>query len=124
MAKAEVVRLSPEEELEQKTIIYEKMSPRRRKWIDKIGFDKWDPFAAPKDPIDIRKEVTNRTPQELATLFLRSRPDHEGYGEQFASGAMELAMGLLRRDSRFAGMYEYANWYRQLLEKEGKKYDD
>ncbi len=124
MAKAQVVRLSPEEELEQKKFIYEKMNPRRRKWIDKIGFDKWDPFAAPKDPIDIRKEATNHTPQELATMFLRSRPDDQGYGEQFASGAMELAMGLLRRDSRFQGMFEYALWYNQLLQQEGKHYDD
>ncbi|MCA1946132.1 MAG: hypothetical protein LDL30_12785 [Desulfovibrio sp.] len=124
MAKAEVVRLSPEEELAQKRAIYDKMSPRRRKWIDKIGFDKWDPFQTPKDPIDIRKDITNRTPQELATMFLRSRQDHEGYGEQYASGALEMAVGLLRRDPRYLGMFYYSQWYQTLLDKEGKTYDD
>lgn len=119
-----VVAMSPEENEAQKLAIYEKMSPRRRKWIDKIGFDKWEPFAPPKDPLDIRKDATQRTPQELATLFLRDRPDAKGYGETYASGAMEMAVGLLRRDARYIGMYEYSHWYQRLLEKEGKTYED
>ncbi|TVM17164.1 hypothetical protein DPQ33_10255 [Oceanidesulfovibrio indonesiensis] len=110
--------LTPEQE-EQKRAIYEKMNPRRRKFVDRIGYDKWDPFAMPKDPIEIRKDPTNRTVQQLVTDFLRSREAHQGYSEAYASGAMELAVGVLRREDRYEGMLEFGAWYKNLMEKEG-----
>lgn len=110
--------LTPEQE-EQKRFIYEKMNPRRRKFVDRIGYDKWDPFALPKDPIEIRKDPTNRTVQQLVTDFLRSREAHQGYSEAYASGALELAMGVMRREDRYEGMLEFGAWYKKLMEKEG-----
>ena len=50
-------KLSPEEEAQRKQAIFDRMSPRRQKHILKLGFDKWDPFQEPKDPIDIRQQL-------------------------------------------------------------------
>lgn len=108
-----------QEHEEQKRAIYEKMNPRRRKFVDRIGYDKWDPFAMPKDPIEIRKDPTNRTIQQLVSDFLRSREAHQGYTQAFASGAMELAMGVMRQEDRYQGMMEFSAWYKKLMEKEG-----
>lgn len=33
-----------EEQEKLKREIYERMNPRRRKFIDRIGYDEWDPF--------------------------------------------------------------------------------
>ena len=49
---------SPEEAEKRKRAVFESMSPRRQKHILKKGYEKWDPFAEPKDPIDIRKDKT------------------------------------------------------------------
>lgn len=43
-----------EEQEQLKREIYERMNPRRRKFIDRIGYDEWDPFQKPNDPMDIR----------------------------------------------------------------------
>ena len=50
-----------DEEALRKQAIFDSMSPRRQKHILKRGFDKWDPFQEPKDPIDIRQDKTKRT---------------------------------------------------------------
>ena len=44
---------------------YERMNPRRRKFIDRIGYDEWDPFQKPNDPMDIRVDPSKRTTQQL-----------------------------------------------------------
>ena len=36
-----------EEQEQLKREIYERMNPRRRKFIDRIGYDEWDPFQKP-----------------------------------------------------------------------------
>ena len=46
------------EEEKLKRELYERISPRRRKFIDRIGYDKWDPFPQPNDPVEIRPDVT------------------------------------------------------------------
>ena len=38
---------SPEELAALKRTIFEKLKPRRRKFIEKIGYDAWDPFQEP-----------------------------------------------------------------------------
>jgi hypothetical protein len=50
--------------------------------------------------------------------FLQSRP-MEGYSNSYGRGVLEMAMGLVNDDDRFIAMYEFALWYRDLLEKEG-----
>ena len=64
--------LTPEEE-KLKRDLYEKIPPRRRKFIDRIGYDNWDPFPEPNEPVEIRKDVTQRTAQQLMQEFIRSK---------------------------------------------------
>ncbi len=106
------------EEMEQKKIIYESMSPRRRKYIDKIGYETWDPFQKPKDPIDIRKDKSKRTSQQLVREFLASRSFDE-YSNNYGRGVFDMCFGIINNDERFIAMYEFACWYRELLKAEG-----
>lgn len=100
----------------RKKSIYDSMSPRRKKFIDKIGYEKWDPFAEPNDPIEIRRDPTQRTTQQLVREFLQNS-DHEKYSNAFGRGVLEMALGLINRDDRFIGMFEFALWYQSELQK-------
>jgi hypothetical protein len=103
-------------EEEKKQAVFDAMSPRRKRFIqEKIGYDKWDPFEKPKDPIDIRRDKTNRTSQMLVREFLQSRP-LEGYSNSYGRGVLDMAIGIVNNDDRFIGMYEFALWYNQLLQ--------
>ena len=110
---------SPEESESRKKAVFEGMSPRRQKHILKKGYDKWDPFEEPKDPIDIRKDKTKRTTQMLVREFLQSRGPEEKYSNAYGRGVLEMALGIVNDDDRFIGMYEFARWHQELLKKEG-----
>ena len=103
---------------DRKKAVFDSMSPRRQKHILKKGYDKWDPFEEPKDPIDIRKDKTKRTTQMLVREFLQSR-DAEGYSNAYGRGVLEMAVGIINDDDRFLGMYEFVRWHQELLKKEG-----
>ena len=110
---------SPEEAEERKKAVFDGMSPRRQKHIlNKIGYEKWDPFQEPKDPIDIRKDKSKRTTQVLVREFLQSR-ESEGYSNAYGRGVLEMALGIINEEERFIGMYEFASWYRDMLKREG-----
>ncbi len=111
---------SPEEIDMRKKAIFDSMSPRRQKHILKKGYDKWDPFEEPKDPIDIRKDQTKRTTQELVREFLQSCSSEE-YSNAYGRGVLEMAIGIINDDDRFIGMYQFARWHQELLKKEGYK---
>jgi hypothetical protein len=113
-----MTKLSPEEEEKRKRAILESMSPRRRKHILKKGYDRWDPFEMPKDPIDIRKDKTKRTTQMLVREFLQTQPS-ETYNNAYGRGVLELCLGIINKDEKCRGMYEFAVWYHELLQKEG-----
>ncbi len=103
----------------RKQLIFDRMSPRRQKQVLKRGWDKWDPFLEPKNPIDIRKDPTNRTTQSLVRLFLQSR-DMETISTSYNAGALEIALGLINGDDRCRGMFEFSVWYQRLLDAESK----
>ncbi|UCH22968.1 MAG: hypothetical protein JSU83_07095 [Deltaproteobacteria bacterium] len=109
---------SDDEVKKRKKAIFDSMSPRRQKHILKRGYDKWDPFQEPKDPIDIRTEKTKRTSQVLVREFLQSRRAN-GYSNAYARGVLEICLGIVNNDERFIAMYEFSCWYRDLLKKEG-----
>ena len=111
---------SPEEVEKRKRAVFESMSPRRQKHILKKGYDKWDPFEEPKDPIDIRKDKTKRTTQMLVREFLQSRSS-EDYSNAYGRGVLEMALGIVNNDDYFKGVFEFGCWYRELLEKEGRE---
>jgi hypothetical protein len=100
----------------RKKAIFDSMSPRRQKHIEKVGYDKWDPFEEPKDPIDIRRDKTNRTTQQLVREFLQNC-DRDKYSNAYGRGVLEIALGIVNDDDRFIGMYEFAAWYQEQLKK-------
>lgn len=106
---------------EKKKAIFDSMSPRRQKHIlHRVGYEKWDPFEEPKDPIDIRTDKTKRTSQALVREFLQECP-MERYSNSYGRGVLEMAMGIVNNEDRFLAMYDFAIWYRDLLEKEGQR---
>ena len=111
---------SPEETEKRKRAVFESMSPRRQKSILKRGYDKWDPFQEPKVPIDIRRDATKRTTQQLVREFLQSRSE-EPYSNAYGRGVLEIALGLINDDDRFIAMYEFSCWYQELLKKERRE---
>jgi len=107
---------------ELKKAIYEKLSPRRRKFIDKIGFENWDPFQEPKHPIDIRKDSTKKTSSELMEEFLSTK-DREGISMAYEMGVYEMCIGLFSSDEKYRAMFDFSIWYFNKLNKLGIKPD-
>lgn len=105
------------DESEKKKAIFDSMSPRRQEYILKKGYDRWDPFQEPKDPIDIRRDVTRRTSQMLVREFLQSHPSQQ-YSNAYGRGVLEICLGIINKEERFMGMFEFACWYQDLLRKE------
>ena len=114
-----MTKVSPEEEERRKKYIFDHMAPRRQKHILKKGYEAWDPFIKPKDPIDMRTDATKRTTQTLVSEFLHTR-SAESYTNEFGRGAFEICHGLINNDEKFRGMFEFVCWYKELLKKEGK----
>ena len=111
--------LTPEQEEERKRAIWDSMSERRKSRIlKKITYEEWDPFQEPKDPIDIRKDKSKRTTQQLVREFLQTRPDGV-HNNSYSGGALEMALGIVNDDERIKGMFEFAAWYVELLKREG-----
>ncbi len=113
-----MTEISPEEEEKRKKAIFDTMSLKRQKHILKKGYDKWNPFIEPKDPIDIRKDKTKRTTQMLVRDFLQSRK-FEDYSNEYGRGALEICLGIINNEDRARGMYEFVCWYHELLKSEG-----
>jgi hypothetical protein len=111
-------KVSPEEEEMRKKAIFESMSPRRQKHILKKGYEEWNPFQEPKDPIDIRKDKTRRTTQMLVREFLQSRSFQE-YSNAYGSGVLDICLGIVNDDERYRGMFDFSIWYHDLLKREG-----
>jgi hypothetical protein len=103
--------LPPELEKKKKAI-FDQMSPRQHKVILKKGYERWDPFVEPNDPIDLRKGKMKATATELAKAFLVTC-SQEGYSNHFGQGVWEICLGLVNDDEKYRGMYEFAVWYAQ-----------
>ncbi|MDL2207294.1 hypothetical protein LJC09_05375 [Desulfovibrio sp. OttesenSCG-928-F20] len=110
-------RVFSTEELAMKRLFYERMSERRRRFVNRIGFENWDPFEAPKEPMDIRTDPTRRTVQDLVRDFMAS-VSHEMHGGEYARGATECAVGIVAKQEKYLGVLDFCVWYHQLLQKE------
>ena len=111
-----MAKLTPEEE-KKKRELFEAMSPKYQKRILKKGYDEWDPFMMPKEPLyyKLRQEakgekVTLDSGHELYERFFAERkiPD---YSAEYVKGVLEIAQGLFRDQDRFRGMYDFSCWY-------------
>lgn len=108
------------EDAERKRTIFDMMSPRRQKHILKKGYEEWDPFIEPQDPIDIRKDKTRRTSQTLIREFLHTR-NMEEYSNEYGRGAFDLCMGLINDNEKYKGMFDFSCWYAELLKKDSRE---
>ncbi len=108
---------------QQKKFIYEKLSPRRKKFIDRIGFDKWDPFQEPKNPLEIRRDGTHRTSKELFRQFMYERPPRD-YSNTYGQGVLEMCIGIINGQDKYRAMYEFSLWYSELLQRENKEFKE
>ncbi len=111
-------KFSSEQIEAKKKAIFDAMGKRGQKQILKKGYEDWDPFQEPKDPIDIRKDKTKRTTKVLIREFL-SQVDHDDYSNSFAQGALEMCLGIVNSEEKIRGMFEFACWYSALLKAEG-----
>lgn len=105
--------LTTEEEKRKKTI-FDAMSARSRKRILDKGYEKWDPFLMPKDPLDIRMAQRRETALSLMSRFLQTCPHKEG-GSAYGQGAWEVCVGIIGGDDRWRGIYDFSCWYSDLL---------
>ncbi|MBF0227139.1 MAG: hypothetical protein HQK76_16970 [Desulfobacterales bacterium] len=108
---------SEEEKEIKKKAIFDGMSEKSKKMVLKKGYEKWDPFFDPKDPIDIRKDKTKRTTQTLVREFLQSR-NADDYSAEYGRGVFDICMGIINDSDYHKGMYEFSCWYQELLKKE------
>ncbi|MDR2573519.1 MAG: hypothetical protein LBC94_04110 [Desulfovibrio sp.] len=114
------LHLSAEEREKHKRGIYEKMNPRRRKFIERIGYENWDPFQKPNDPLDLRTDATRRTADQLVGEFLRRAAGKDAGDNDYVKGAWECALGIVNSDGKFRGVFDFCLWYHELLQKEEK----
>ena len=108
-----------EEQEKLKREIYDRMNPRRRKFVDRIGYENWDPFQKPNDPLDLRTDISKRTTQQLINEFLHDTAKNGPYGKAYSKGAMECALGVINKDEKYMGIFDFCRWYHDLLKKEG-----
>jgi len=113
-----MTKISSEDEAKRKKTIFSSMSPKRQKHILKKGYEKWNPFQEPKDPIDIRKDQTKRTTQTLVREFLQAMGPEE-YSDAYGRGVFEICLGIVNDDERYRGMFDFSVWYSELLKREG-----
>ena len=111
------VQLTEEQEAHKRTM-FEKLSPRRRKFIERLGYENWDPYFTPKDPIEIRQDPSKRTAAQLIREFTASRGDAK-ISPAYQSGIAEMALGIIQDDDRIKAMYDFSLWHNELLNKEG-----
>lgn len=108
-----------EEQEKLKKDLYDKIPARRKKFIDKIGYENWDPFPKPNDPMEIRRDVTKRTSQELFREYFQNRPADEVQSNAYRQAVLEMAIGIIAKDEKYLGFFDFAVWYYNLLAKEG-----
>jgi len=112
--------ISKEEAEARKKAVFDAMKPRMQKRILRRGYERWDPFQEPKDPIDIRRETTGRTTHMLVGEFLETKKE-DGHSPAYDRGVLDLALGIVNNDDYYLGMLEFCRWYTELLKNRGQK---
>jgi hypothetical protein len=104
------------EEEKKKKDVFEGMSPRRQQRILKKGYDKWDPFLAPKEPPFFNQEERLRVQEAAMRLedFLVNKSREEGQDgtlhSAYVQGAREICFGLSKGEERYQGMQDFCLW--------------
>ena len=104
------------EEERKKRELFESMSPRRQQRILKKGYDKWDPFLAPKEPPFFNEQERIRVREAALQLeeFLLYKSREEGQDgtlpSAYVQGAREICFGLSKGEERYLGMKDFCLW--------------
>ncbi len=106
------------DEENKKKAVFDAMSARGRKRVLDKGYEEWDPFLMPKDPLDIRMAQKRETALSLMRRFMQTC-DSEAYSNAYGQGAWEVCMGITGGDDRWRGIYDFSCWYREFLKKDG-----
>jgi len=100
-----------EEKERKKRAIFDSMSPKRRQRIaQKIGYENWDPFQEPKDPLDLRGQKTEQLALVLIGAFI-SECGAEKRNNEYREGVEEICKGLIEGEERYKGMFDFCRWY-------------
>lgn len=108
----------------RKRMIFDNMSSRGQRRILKIGYDNWNPFQDPKDPIEIRRDSTDRTLSQLVSDFFSQVELDEEPSAKCRQGVLEMALGMINKDDRYIAMFKFACWYKKLLKAQGLKEEE
>ena len=99
--------------------IYNKMRPNRRKFVDRLGYDNWDPCQEPNHPLDMRVDSGMRTTAQLVNSFLKTLPREE-LSAEYRQGILDAAMAVITKDDKYRGIFDFCLWYYELLQREGR----
>jgi hypothetical protein len=101
----------------RKREIFEGMSSRRQQRVLKKGYEKWDPFLAPKEPPFYRREERERglDAAEMMRRFLQDKGMEEAgrtsLSLEYVEGVREVCVGLIRdRSERTEGIFDFCVW--------------
>lgn len=99
--------------------IYERMNPRRRKFVDRIGYENWDPFQKPNEPLDMRTRCVQAHHAAAGQRISERRGQKRAVWQGLQQGATECALGVVNKDEKYMGIFDFCRWYYDLLKKEG-----
>jgi len=100
-----------EEKERKKSAIFNSMLPKRQQRIvEKIGYENWDPFQEPKDPLDLRGQKTDQLALVLIGEFI-SECGAEKRTDEYREGVEEICRGLIEGEERYKGMFDFCRWY-------------
>ena len=104
--------LDKEKEKKKKAIFDGMGLKRQQRILKKIGYDNWDPFQAPKDPLDLRDRKSDLIASALIRRFI-SDCEIEDPDANYIRALMEISKGLLREEERYKAMYDFCCWYKK-----------
>jgi len=108
---------TPEQLEEQKRAMYERLSLRRRRFVDRIGYNCWDPFQAPFDPIDIRTDALGLTAHELLNKYFKTLPAIPD--PDYMQTLSEFMVMLVMNVEKVRPILEFSDWYNAQLKERG-----
>jgi len=101
------------EKEKQKKAIFNGMSPRRQQSIlRKTGYENWDPFQEPKDPIDLRDKKIDLIVSSLLREFA-SDNDIKDRSDEYIKAVKEIGRGLIKGQEKYKAMYDFCCWYKK-----------
>jgi hypothetical protein len=97
----------------KKKAIFDGMGPRHQQRIlKKIGYENWDPFQAPKDPLDLRDRKSDLIASALIRKFI-SDCEIEDPDANYIRALMEISKGLLKGEEKYKAIYDFCCWYQK-----------